>query len=189
MKNTETKEFIAYEYFSTNVESDKEALYIDCYENFGWTLINNISNNGLVDNEDYYINNYYINKLINLKFKRDRKIPNKAKIINYQKTCENSLKELSRLEKEPNKKGSIYAVINAIAGTIFITISVFSITATTPHIILGTITGIIGLIIWFLSYPIYKRIKINLEKTNTSLIEEEYNKIYNSCEQARKLLD
>ena len=95
MKNTETKEFIAYEYFSTNVESDKEALYIDCYENFGWTLINNISNNGLVDNEDYYINNYYINKLINLKFKRDRKIPNKAKIIHYQKTCENSLKILN----------------------------------------------------------------------------------------------
>ena len=41
MKNSETKDFVAYEYLSLDVDSDKEPLYIDCYENFGWFLTNN----------------------------------------------------------------------------------------------------------------------------------------------------
>lgn len=190
MKNSETKDFVAYEYLSINVTSEKEALYTDCYENFGWKITNSIST-GLVDKEDYYINNSNINanRLVNLKFKRDRKIPNKAKIITLQKKCENGLKELERLEKEPSSKGSFYAVTVAVIGTIFLAISVFSITSTNPSILLGIITGIIGLFGWFLSYPIYKKIKIKQEEINTSLIEEQYNTIYDCCEQAQKLLN
>lgn len=190
MKNSETRDFVAYEYISINVTSSKEALYTDCYENFGWRLTSNGSS-GLVDKEDYYINNSNINgnKLVNLKFKRDRKIPNKAKIVTLQNKCENGLKELNRLEKEPNSKGSMYAVINSVIGTIFLAISVFSITATHPIYWLGVITGIVGLICWFLSYPIYKKIKVKQEAINTSLIEEQYTMIYDSCEQAQKLLN
>jgi len=191
MKNSETKDFVAYEYLSVNVTSAKEPLYTDCYENFGWKLTNSNAVNGLVDKEDYYINNSNINnkKIVNLKFKRDRKIPNKAKIINLQNKCENGLKELIRLEKEPTSKGSIYAVINAIIGTIFMTISVFAITATNPLYILCVVTGIIGLVSWFISYPIYKKVKVKQESINIPLIEEQYNVIYDSCEQAQKLLN
>lgn len=190
MKNVETKDFVAYEYLSINVTSDKEALYMDCYENFGWRLTNSV-NNGLADKEDYYINNANLNgnRLVNLKFKRDRKIPNKAKIITLQKKCENALKELNRLEKEPNSKGAIYAVIIATIGTILLAISVFLITASNPNFILGMIIGIIGLVGWFLSYPIYSKIKGKQESINTSLIEEQYTIIYDSCEQAQKLLN
>lgn len=188
MKNIETKDFVAYEYLSINVTSEKEALYTDCYENFGWRLTNN--SNGLVDKEDYYINNSNVNgkKIVNLKFKRDRKIPNKAKVISLQKKLENGLKELERLESEPTTKGSIYAVIIAVIGTIFLALSVFSITATNPMIIIGIITGIIGLTGWFLSYPVYKKIKTKQENINTPLIEEQYNDIYDSCEQAKKII-
>lgn len=191
MKISETKEFIAYEYLSINVISDKEPLYKDCYENFGWKPINNLSNNGLIDKDDYYLNNYNINgnKLVNLKFKRDRKILNKIKIISLQKKCENSLKELDRLEREPIRKGTIYSFTTGIIGTIFLAISVFSITANNPFIILGTITGIIGLILWGLAYPIYNNTKQKQETINIPLIEEQYNIIYDACEQARKLID
>lgn len=51
IKNSETKDFIAYEYLSINVRSDKEPLYIDCYENIGWMIINNVSS--LVEEGDY----------------------------------------------------------------------------------------------------------------------------------------
>ena len=190
MKNSETKDFIAYEYLSINVVNEKETLYIDCYENFGWGLTNSSTINSLIDKEDYYINNTNINnKLINLKFKRDRKIPNKAKIINLQNKCENGLKELARLEKEPASKGSVYAVVNAIVGTIFLTVSVFAITSSTPLYMLCAITGFIGLINWLVSYPIYKKVKTKQEKINMPLIEEQYNVIYDSCEQAQKLLN
>lgn len=187
MKNSETKDFVAYEYLSINVTSEKEALYIDCYENFGWKLT---SSNGLVDKEDYYINNHVNNnQLINLKFKRNRKMPNKAKVVTLQKKCENGLKELTRLEREPNSKGSIYAVITSIIGTIFLAISVFCITAQNPLYIIGALVGIIGLIGWFLAYPVYKKVKTKQEVINTPLIEEQYNAIYDCCEQAQKALN
>ena len=186
MKNSETKDFVAYEYMQVKVTSEKEALYIDCYENFGWKLTS--SSNTLIDKEDYYINSN-INGNINLKLKQNRKIPNKAKIITLQKKCENGLRELNRLEKEPNSKGSLYAVTVAVIGTIFVALSVFAITATSPIYWLGVITGIIGLIEWFLAYPIYNKVKRKQEEMNTSLIEEQYNTIYDSCEQAQKLLN
>ena len=116
-------------------------------------------------------------------------MPNKAKIITLQKKCENGLKELSRLEKEPNSKGSLYATIVSIIGAIFLAISVFSITATNPIYWLGVITGIIGLVGWCFSYPVYKKVKLKQEEINTPLIEEQYNTIYDSCEQAQKLLN
>ena len=190
MKNIETKDFVAYEYLSINVISKKEDLYIDCYENFGWKLTNTI-NSGLVDREDYYINNSNINdnKLVNLKFKRDRKIPNKAKVIALQNKCENALKELNRLEKEPNSKGTIYACLVAVVGTILLAISVFLITSINPTYILGMFIGIIGLVGWLLAYPMYKKTKIKQEQINTPLIEEQYTIIYDSCEQAQKLLN
>ena len=188
MKNSETKDFIAYEYLSINVRSDKEPLYIDCYENFGWILTNN---SALVDKEDYYINNSNINdnKLVNLKFKRDRKIKNKVKLLSLQRKLEFALKDLEKLERHPGVIGCVYAMIIGMIGTIFLALSVFSITAKTPLYIPCIIFGILGLIGWTLPYFIYKRIKGNKEKEVTSLIEEQYNTIYDSCEQAKKLID
>lgn len=188
MKNSETKDFIAYEYLSINVRSDKEPLYIDCYENFGWILINN---SALVDNEDYYINNSNIspNKLVNLKFKRDRRIKNKIKLLSLQRKLETSLKDLEKLEKEPVIVGATYSMIVGVIGTIFMALSVFSITASTPLYIPSILCGIVGIIGWVLPYFIFLKVKGNKQEENTSLIEEQYNTIYDSCEQARKLID
>lgn len=190
MKNSKNLDFVAYEYLNVNVPSEKEPLYMDCYENFGWIPVNTKSSS-LIDKEDYYINNSNVNnnKLVNLKFKRDRKIPNKAKIISLQNKCETSLKKISTLEKEPHKKGAIYASLNAFVGTIFMAISVFAVSHTNPNYILTFIAGFIGIAIWCLSYVIYKKIKTKQEKINTSMIEEEYNIIYDSCEQSKKLLN
>lgn len=188
MKNIETKDFIAYEYLSINVKSEKEPLYIDCYENFGWILINNTA---LIDKQDYYINNSNVNnkKLVNLKFKRGRKIKNKIKLITLQKKLETSLNEIEKLEKEPESLGMIYSMIVAMLGTVFLALSVFSITAENPIYISGIICGAVGITLWILPYFIYKNIKLKKEKENIALIDEQYNTIYDSCEQAKKLID
>lgn len=188
MKNSETKDFIAYEYLSLNVKAEKEPLYIDCYENFGWILINNTA---LVDKEDYYLNHYNIpdNRVVNIKLKRDRKIKNKAQLLSLQRKLEIALKEIEKLEKAPSTTGMIWAIMIGMIGTVFLAISVFAITATNPLYILGTIFGIIGIVGWILPYFIYKEIKDKHEKENVTLIEEQYNTIYDSCSQAKKLID
>lgn len=109
MKNSETKDFIAYEYLSLNVKSEYEPLYIDCYESFGWLLVNNTA---LVDKDDYYINNYNINdnKVINIKFKRDRRIKNKVQLLSLQRKLETALNEMAILERQPSTIGLIVAL-------------------------------------------------------------------------------
>lgn len=187
MKNSETKDFVAYEYLSLNVDSEKEALYIDCYESFGWMLVNSTY---LVDKEDYYINNYNVSdkKLVNLKFKRDRKVKNKAQLLALQRKLEGALKELSKLERIPSSMGIIWAMIIGVVGTIFLAISVFQITGSNPNYVIFAMSGFIGIVGWVLPYFTYRKVKSDKEKENISLIEEEYNTIYDICEQASKLI-
>lgn len=187
MKNSETKDFVAYEYLSLNVKAEKEPLYIDCYENFGWMLIHHTA---LVDQDDYYINhsNVYHNKLVNIKFKRDRRIKNKVQLLSLQRKLELALKEVEKLEKEPDSVGMIWAFTIGIIGTIFLAFSVFSITASNPLYVLGVLCGIVGIVGWILPYFVYKRMKAKQEQENVILLEEQYNTIYDSCEQAKKLL-
>lgn len=187
MKSSNTNDFIAYEYISINVKADKEPLYIDCYENFGWELVNNTA---LVDSEDYYINNSINNnRLVNLKFKRDRKIKNKLELNNLQRKMENALEEINRLEKQPETLGLIWALVIGLIGTIFMAGSVFAITATNPLYIVCVICGIFGFIGWGLGYYMYVKVKKDKKQENAALIEEQYNTLYDSCEQAKKLSD
>ena len=188
MKNSETKDFIAYEYLSLNVDSEKEPLYIDCYENFEWILINNLA---LVEKEDYFINHVSTktSKKVNLRFKRDRKIKNKTQLLSLQRKLELSLKEIERLEKEPFSKAFIQAMTIGMIGTVFLSISVFSITATSPLYFLGAISGAIGIVLWILPFFVYKNKQNLKEKENVSLIDEQYNNIYDICEQAKNLIN
>ena len=73
------------------------------YENFGWKTI---TSSALTDKEDYYINNTGTNgeKLVNIKFKRDRKIKNKDKLNVLQKKCEETFKKIDKLEKESHTR-------------------------------------------------------------------------------------
>ena len=89
----EDKKKIQYEYLSINVKSKLEPMVMDTYENFGWEII---TSSALTDKEDYYINNTGTNgeKLVNIKFKRDRKINNKEKLNvlqNKKKGYENGI--------------------------------------------------------------------------------------------------
>lgn len=186
MKNSETKDFIAYEYLSLNVKTEQEPLYIDCYETFGWVLVNNTA---LIDKEDYYINNFNINKnqVINIKFKRDRRIKNKVQLLSLQRKLETALKELSKLERQPYTAGIITSLTIGLIGTVFLAISVFALTVTTPFYFLGILAGIIGLFGWTIGFLSFGKVKAKKETENIPLIEEQYNIIYDSCEQAKKL--
>lgn len=186
MKNSETKDFVAYEYMSLRVKQDKEPLYIDCYENLGWIFINN---SALVDKEDYFINNIgFNNKVVNLRFKRDRRIANKVKLMSLQRKLESALKMVEKLENAPSSYAIVWAMTIGFIGTIFLAISVFAITASNPYYFLSILTGIPGLVGWVLPYFVYVNKIREKELENIELIEEQYNIIYDSCEQAKKLI-
>lgn len=185
----ENKDYIQYEYLSINVKSKFEPMIIDTYENFGWKII---SSSALTDKEDYYINNVGVNgeKLVNIRFKRDRKIKNKEKLNTLQRECEETFKKIDKLEREPHLKGTMYSLIVAMIGCVFLAISVFIITANQSLInyVISSPFGIVGLVCWVLSYFKYIKTKAKFEEKNHPLVEEQHDVIYKACDGAQKLM-
>lgn len=187
MKNSITKDFIAYDYLKLEVLPDLEQLYVDCYQSFGWELTK-VSETNI--NQDYYINGrtFLEKPLVTLKFKRNRKIKNKAELLKLQKDMEDYFKKIDKLKKEPELIGTIYSMILGVVGLLFIIFSILSLTSKTPFYILGVINGIVGVVGVILAFFMYNKKRKQLQEKNEILIEEQYNNIYELCEKANNLI-
>lgn len=187
MKNSITKDFIAYDYLKLEVLPDLEQLYVDCYQSFGWELTK-VSEKTI--DQDYYINGRtFIEKpLVTLKFKRNRKIKNKVELLKLQKNMEEAFKKIEKLNKEPELISTIYSVSLGVIGLLFIIFFILSLTSQNPLYILGIINGIIGIAGLILAYFMYNKKRKEIQAKNEILIEEQYNIIYENCEKANNLI-
>lgn len=168
------KAFIGYEYQEIAVKSGMSSVYMDGYENFGWKLENSYSSFGKPDS-------------VTMKFKRDRKIRNKAELTRLQRQFDAAVSDIVSLETSKRVKASVVAYIVGIVGTAFMTGSVFSVTAglILPCIILA-IPAFIG---WLLPYFLYRSIEKKKTAAVTPLIDSKYDELYTICEKANRLLD
>lgn len=169
------KNYVGYEYKKIIVEQDKLAFYLDAYENFGWELDEKTS-----DFKDIGKNT--------LRLKRNRKITNKAELTRLQKHFEDCVRQINQMESQKTQKATMAALAIGIAGTAFITGSVFAITATTPHYILCAILGLPGIIGWILPIFAYRKISEKKAIEMNPLIEEKEDEIHQICEKGHGLL-
>ena len=150
------------------------SVYADGYENFGWKL------------EDSYMS---LGKpgSVTMKFKRDRKIRNKAELTRLQRQFDAVASDIVSLDSSKRIKASVVAYIVGIVGTAFMAGSVFSVTAglILPCIILA-FPAFIG---WVLPYFLYRAIEKKKTMAVTPLIDFKYDEIYTVCEKANGLLD
>ncbi len=168
------KAFVGYEYQEIAVKSGMSSVYADGYENFGWKLEDSYSSLGKPDS-------------VTMKFKRDRKIRNKAELTRLQRQFDAVVSDIVSLESSKRIKASIVAYIVGIVGTAFMAGSVFSITSgmLVPCIILA-IPAFIG---WLLPYFLYRFIEKKKTVAVTPLIDSKYDELYTVCEKANGLLD
>ena len=187
MKNSVIKDFVVYDYLSIDVNVEQEQLYVDCYQNFGWEFVSSSGNN---QNQDYYVNNPNINQinLVHIKFKRDRKIKNKAELLILQKKMESTLKKIDKLIKEPEMISTMYSIIIGIVGLAFFSFGVLSYIASNPIYVLAVLNGIIGIAGFAVAFFINGKVKKQKQEQNELLIEKEYNLIFEYCEKAIKLI-
>ncbi len=168
------KAFVGYEYREITVKIGMSSVYADGYENFGWKL------------EDSYMS---LGKpgSVTMKFKRDRKIRNKAELTRLQRQFDAVASDIVSLDSSKRIKASVVAYIVGIVGTAFMAGSVFSVTAglILPCIILA-IPAFIG---WVLPYFLYRAIEKKKTMAVTPLIDFKYDEIYTVCEKANGLLD
>ena len=175
IKQTELREFTAYEYKELNVKEDLASFYLDCYENFGWEQDNNFppqENGGMVV----------------LKLKRNRKIINKVELTRLQRHFEADMQDISSLENSKTTQAMMASLTIGIIGTAFMAGSVFAVTAQPPVIWLCVLLAIPAFAGWIFPYFVYKKLKEIKTKKVTPYIEEKYEEIYEICEKGHSLL-
>ncbi|RAU93315.1 hypothetical protein [Paenibacillus sp. YN15] len=165
--------FVGYEYKEITVSRTMESVHADCYENFGWTLegtsqpIQGISS-------------------VALKFKRDRKIRNKAELTRLQRQLDACIRDVEMLEKSKTTSAAVAAFSLGIVGTAFMAGSVFAyIGGLTALSVILAVPAFAG---WIIPYFSYMTIRQKRTAAVAPMIDEKYDEIYEICEKANTLL-
>lgn len=169
------RDFVGYEYKDITVTRSMESVYADGYQHFGWKLD---EKSGVVTG---------INSS-SLKFKRDRKILNKAELTRLQRQFDACANEIVALEKSKTANAMIAALIVGLIGCAFMAGSVFAVTAEPPQIVLCIILAVPGFVGWIIPYFLYKGMSLKRNQKVEPLIDEKYDEIYQVCEKANSLL-
>ena len=165
--------FIGYEYHSITTTCEMESIYTDGYENFGWLREETAvppSKGGTVC----------------IKFKRDRKIRNKAELTRLQRQFDACVNEIIMLEKSKGDRAAITAFTIGILGCVFLGGATFSYLA--GKMALMVILAVPGFLAWILPYFCYRSIFAKRSTQIAPLIEKKHDEIYDVCEKASHLL-
>ena len=98
------REFTSFEYKEIQVPEDKGFLYLDCYENFGWTV-------------DDKFPPQRTGEKIQIKMKRNRKIVNKVELTRLQRNFEASMDEIDSLEASKTNAATALSIATGVIGT------------------------------------------------------------------------
>lgn len=170
--NETTNSFIGYEYTTVTVKNDLENMVTDGYANFGWRL----------ENRETFVGA----GTARLKFKRDRKIRNKAELSRLQREFDTHIQEIEDLEASKTAGAQIAALVLGFAGTALLAGATFAYLANRiPLMILLAIPGFIG---WTLPYFLYNGIRRKNTEKAAAVLENQYDATYEICEKANRLL-
>lgn len=176
MNEMTKRRFIGYEYREVSVPKYLASLCADSYPCFGWEADGNPAQNQGKTGD------------INLRFKRDHKITNKAELTRLQRHFDDCVKQLEALERSKTSVPSIIALIIGLIGTAFMALSTFAVTAQPPHILACIAFAVPGFTGWILPVFLYKKLVVERRKKLYPLIEQKYKEIYDICEKGNSLL-
>jgi hypothetical protein len=169
-----SENFVGYEYKEITTTREMEGVYADGYPNFGWKL-------------DGITPSVLGLSTVNLKFKRDRKIRNKAELSRLQRQFEAGVAEIGNLERSKTTSAFITAMTVGLIGTAFLAGATFAFIYA-DMILLMIILAVPGFIGWFLPYFLYKKMQAKKGMAVMPLIESQYDAIYEVCEKGHVLL-
>jgi hypothetical protein len=166
-------DFVAYEYLTVRADRDLEPLYRDAYASFGWVV-------------EGYASNVPGTPGVALKLKRDRRIKNRPMVLELQRRCEHALASIASLERSKSSTAMAVSLGTGILGSAFLAGSVFSLEADMTA--LSIVLGAIGLIGWVVGYLAHGRVKTRRTEQVAPLIDQQYDVVYETGEQAAHLL-
>lgn len=165
--------FIGYEYQDVTTKNSMVSVYADGYRNFGWQVEKMAAAGGRALDS------------VTLKFKRDRKTPNKMEMARLQRKFDACISDILSLESSKYALASAAAYLVGLVGTAFMTASVFFMTG--GMVLQCVLLAVPALVGWLLPYFLYERIVKKKTEAAAPLIQEKYDEIYGICQKGNRL--
>ena len=174
----ENQKAITYDYKTVRVNRTMEAMLTDAYQNLGWELTNTTMAEGSLTN-------------VNVSFKRNRKIENKMELTKLQEKVDNILANIENLQTKKKNAGVVEGISTGVVGALIfgggMSMSMLN-TASVGLLVGGIAVGIVGIAVGLLGWLVFKKIN---KKKNTKIqpiLESEFDKLADVCEQAHGLI-
>ena len=197
------KDFIGYEYKDVVVRKEREALWIDSMKNYGWqcsrshpAIVKHIwgpfrvmaAPLALLPGTPFakMIVDHNSDKKVELAFKRDKNIENKAELVRLQRLFETYAAELDELEDSKKTGAAAVSSFLGIAGTVLLGVSTFSYLA--GNIPLCIVTAVPGFLGWVIPVFLYSGLKGIRTRKVEPVMEEKQEEISKVNEQSYLLL-
>ena len=192
--------YIGYEYKSIAVKREAVAIYKDCLTNFGWELIEehdhsyspqtNVSPYHVVTTSGSAAAALSTTQptsvdLVDLKFKRDRKVNNKASLDKLERQCEEALAAIDKQENKDDAHTMGISLGTGIVGTVFLGLSISSFVA--ANIPLGIVFAGLSAAGCAAGFFAFNKNKKSKAAKSEPTIQEQLDVVYSSCEQAHAL--
>lgn len=176
--------FIGYEYRTISVPKDKASVYLDGYQNFGWEPEG--GEEAAAANGQSVLPS--VSSMTTLRFKRDRKIRNKAELTRLQRQFDACVEEIVNLERSKTTKAMIVSLSVGVIGCAFMAGSVFAVTAAIPQVVLSAVLAVPGFVCWILPFFLHQNLRTKRTAVVNPLVDKKYDEIYDVCEKGNSLL-
>lgn len=172
MMNSE-KGFVGFEYMEVPAKRRMESLYVDCYKNFGWEF-------------EWKDGRESTGSQITLRFKRDRKLRNKAELTRLQRQFEACAHEMALERSGTTMASSIAAFTVGLGDTALLGGAMFAyLRGLLPLMVVLAVSGFPG---WSVPYFCHQRLRQKRERQIAPLIERKNDEIYSVCQRGCRLL-
>lgn len=167
---------VVYDYKTIRVKRSIETLVCDTYENLGWELTNTSSVEGSI---------FYVN----LSFKRNRKTENKTELLKLQEKADSVIATIENLQSKKKTAGTGSSVGLGVVGALTFGggMSMCMLLSGVGYMLGGIALGIVGAGICALAYPLFKKVNKKKGDQIQPILESEYDKLADICEQGAKL--
>ena len=174
------KEITSYDYKTIRIRRQLEAMVSDAYEALGWEIVgSSVSEGGI----------YHVN----LSFKRNRAIANKTALLKLQEKVDATIVSVEVLLDTRKYAGLTSGITTGVIGTLAFGGGMSMIMELgvdpvhTGWLFGGMALSVVGAAVCFLGWLVGIKVKNAKRNKISPLLEQEYNKLADICDEARKV--
>lgn len=164
----------SFEYARTTVKSELAQVAIDCYESLGYELTGQRASAP--------------GRQVMLSFRRSRKVQARAQLSKIQRTMDDTLASIARMDAEKAEKATMQAMSIGVVSALILGVGMCCAMVWTHLMALGIVVGIIGIAGCIFAWMRYRKVRETETARLNPTIDKAYDRLATLCEEAQAVL-